>query len=239
MNNNNTISEEEKRKGYVVVATKVNPLAAEQICKICERVGIKPYKLIQHVLACLVSYMSQERQLDPQLKQVIEMFFANIRDFATTTNIADPNSNRKVADAILLLGDKKHGDGRVPVLVTDNNTDSEERCFFPTTENFNHFEILEAFINQVFPAWYKKLRILGTQYETSNIYETIHTLIDKAMQYDEDAEFIRNLFNDNDRTDYGRKRYDGPGFRRKMKQDIERIQTRMNFGNKEDENKDV
>lgn len=209
------LTNEERNQGYKVMATKVHPLVAAAIEQLCRQRGITVYELLQLALTSAMRYMSQDNQLDYNLERLISMFFSELGRFSQTFRTADPSAKPEVTDAICFLGDQRKGEGRQSVLVS-NPWMGEAR------ENWNVTVQLEAFISMTFPEWYKKLRLLGTQLGTSNFYETIQHLILHELEHDTDAEFLREIFSDNRRGDFGQQpNEDGPYKRHFARHDSE------------------
>ena len=221
--NNIELTKEEEARGYKVIATKVHPLAAKQIQRICDRVGIKPYKLLQHVIACMMRMMGEATVLEDnsQLRELISLFFSEIKDFKKRYNIADPVSKKEITDSLFFLGDSKHSIGRQSVLVTPMQK-GKDGIEFPPFENWNIAQQLEFFLQNADPHLYKRIRQAGARFGVENSYEILCRIAQEYTDRDTMAEEIAELFQDNDRSDYGVKQTNQP-YKRHHKRDINTI----------------
>lgn len=208
-NNNIQLTADEEKKGYMVIATKVSPSSAYLIRKICERVGIKPYRLMQHVLSCMVRYMDERHNLDPQLTQLIELFFTDLGKFKEKYNMCDPGAQTAITNALFFLGDHKHHDGRQSVLVTPEQK-GKDGIPFPPQEDWNVQHQLEYFLQQSDFYLYKKIRQAGAKYGVKSTYDMLQRIAEEVTECDTMSEEIRQLFLDNDRSEYGKKPADQP-----------------------------
>lgn len=200
---------EQQTEPFKVIATKVSPEAAQQFEALCQRIGVKPYRLVQHIIASALRFMDDQHQLDYDLERLMLMFFSGIHDIDNGYNLADWTTKSRVREAILLLGDPEKS-GYQSVMV-------EEPFMGDAQCDWNVMHQLEAFVCKVMPEWYRRLRQLGVELGTSNIYETIQRLIADALKVDRDAETLRELFSDNDRSDYGVKPVEAPYKRHPVK----------------------
>lgn len=189
---------DQNNKGsYVVINTKVSPIMAKVLEEIAERVGVKPYRFIQQIVCSMIKYMDSSHPLTPELEQLMQIFLADLAKCKTSYNFADPTAQAQITDAIFIIGDRKHAEGRQSVAV-------DSPYLNHATENWNVMQQLEMMICKVLPDWYRKLRILGAKLDTRNVYETLQTVINEALKDDPDAEYLRELFSDNQNTESGK-----------------------------------
>lgn len=206
----NKMEGSESRLPYKVMATKISPEAAVHFEALCQRIGVRPYRLVQSVISSALRFMDDVHQLDYDLERLMLMFFSNIKDIENGYNLADFNTRQRITESILFIGDEKNPVGYQSVMV-------EEPFMGDAQCDWNVMHQLEAFVCKVMPEWYRRLRQLGVELGTSNIYETIQRLIADALKVDRDAETLRELFRDNDRSDYGVKPVDAPYKRHPVK----------------------
>lgn len=190
----------EDNREFKPIATKVTKHTAVMLDAICKKNGITTYELLQTIVDAIIRFMSEEQQLSQDFQRLMEIFFDDLRN--STFKLSDYTNNPGIIWAIMVLGDRNHSGNR-SVLV-------EEPFFGNATEDWNVMHQLEAFINKTMPRLYRRLRRIGAELDCKNVYETISILAEQAIANDPDAEEIRQMFADNDRSDHGRKPADAP-----------------------------
>ena len=181
--------------GYKVVATKVAPDAYVTFRKICRRLGIKSYEMLQMMVSVAIRYSDDTHNLSQEMELAMSLF-EHMIGWKDALNFADPNVRREIGEAVYFLVDSEgRKKGTVPVMV--------RRPFFGDwQETFNLQTIVERFVNLSMPERYVRLRRLAVDMECTSILQLFDKLIDLHAS-DADVAHIRREFEDADRSDWG------------------------------------
>lgn len=197
----------EPKEKYRVVATKVSASVKSQIARLCRRKGLTEYEILQMMCDCLVRYMDDRHNLDPQLEQVMSIF-EHMEGWKDAYNLADPTADREVCEAIYVTADregKHHGFRahmvRKPFMGLWDQTD-------------NVVTIYERMTEVLLPDIYNKLRLLSVDMNCNSIVNLLHTMIDTQTAIEMNNEYRRG-FEDANRADNGKPYVYGQRTRRK------------------------
>ena len=81
-------------------------------------------------------------------------------------------------------------------------------------------------------AYYRKLRLLGVEYDTNSLYETLLAIIDDHI-IDQDVDELNRLFSDNRRSEYGRRTDTDTRYQQKRTPSMERYEQQL-FNDEQD-----
>ena len=178
-----------------MMATKVSDEARLLLDRLASRLGTKPYTLMQQVCDVLIRYMDDVHNLDPQIAELIRLF----DNFKVTTNLVSAEDRKEIVSAIYIMRSR---DGRKPgeraVLVTPCPTLDQ-----PDMATYNVQTILDTAVKACFPSMYSRLKRLEKFTDTGSLLETIDYLC-STVKEDEDDLYIRELFSDTNRSEYGK-----------------------------------
>ena len=178
------------------VSTKVSLWVKKQFARLCRKKEMTEYEMLQMAIDCLVRYMDDRHNLQPELERAMSVF-EHLIGWKDAYNLADPTIDREVCEAIYITCDKegkKHGFRAHYMqkpwmgewIQTDNITDIFNRVV----------EVLLPDIN-----W--KLRQLAREMGAANLVEMLHILIDADTIRDLNGE-VRRECADAARADNGR-----------------------------------
>ena len=183
-------------KKHVLVATKLNRTAAEQLSRIAKAKGLSIYGLIQMVCDTLIRYMDDRHNLSEEMERAMSVF-EHLTGWSDALNLADPTVHKEVAQAVYILQD----------------ADGEKKGFRATMVNKpfmgiweqtdNVMDIFERIFNICMPELYMKLFrariILGCE----RVSEVINMLADAEVVMHLNGE-LRKEFEDAARADNGK-----------------------------------
>ena len=185
-----------QQEKYVTLATKVSRTAAEQLSRIAKSKGLTIYELIQMVCDTLIRYMDDRHNLSEEMERAMSIF-EHMVGWADALNLADPTSNKEIAQAVYILqdADGNHKGFRAKMV---------DKPFMGIwTETGNVMDIFERIFNICMPELYMKLFrariILGCE----RVSEVINMLADAEMIMQLNGE-LRQEFEDAARADNGR-----------------------------------
>lgn len=210
---------------YKNISTKVNAEAYETLFNICDRSGITVYQFLQMVVDTIIRYRDEDKRLSPELEQIIGVF-EHMSGWEDAFNLADTDLQPEILEATYFLGETgKKGCRAVHV----------HRTYFGDChQTYNIADILERTFCHLLPELYRKLRSIGVDIGSYNIIQTIMMLIEDRVR-EEDLRELRRPFDDNERSQSGRKLAKHP-FKRKHRKDIEKLPTI--YFTEEDDNTD-
>jgi len=181
---------------YESIATKVVPYVKRRINRICEKRGMKAYRMLQMMCDCVVRYMDDRHNLTPEMEKVMSIF-EHMDGWKDCFNLADPTVKKEVTEAIYVLTDptgKRKGQRCILVRKPFMGV-------WDQTENVQ--QILERAIELLSPERYRRLRHLAIDMECNSILELLDTLIDAHTIEQLNADMRRD-FEDCNRHDYGK-----------------------------------
>lgn len=201
------------------VAGKIRKSAMGRLDHLTESRGLSKYELIQMVIDTLIRYMDDRHNLSYEIEQAMSIF-EHMEGWKDAFNLADFSVDFEVQDAIYFIGDP-HKKGVRAVMVS--------KPFMGLWEQtFNIQQIVEQFFAYIMPERYRRLRMLAVEEDCSSLLEFIDKIIDLYTS-NADLKSLREPFEDNDRSDYGKKPVDSP-YMRKHHKDIETFeQKRIEF----------
>ena len=180
---------------YEMMQTKVRPVVYAKIKRIAKLRGISDYALTQMMFDAIVRFMDDRHNLTPEMEQLMSIF-EHMEGWEEALNHADPSVNRIVGEAIYFLFD---GDGKKKGCRAVHVT----KPFFGNwSEDMNIQHILERCICLLMPEMYRRLRSLAVDMQCHSLYELFIKLIDHHAK-DSDLAAFREMFADDDRSDWG------------------------------------
>lgn len=210
---------ENNDKNTVVINTKIQKVYLELLNRLCRMKGITPYQLLQNCVETLIKYMVKDHNLTPDIEQAMDIF-EHCEGWKDAFNLCDPSTNPEVVFAAYFLQDTEGKKGLRSVLV-------EKPYFGVWTQTENVNEIFERTFCTLLPGLYKRIRKTGSEMQTNTVIETITKLISMYGD-DADAAIYREMFEDANRSEYGRKPVDSP-YKRKHKKSVDDIEKTLDF----------
>lgn len=210
-----------ENRDSITIATKVSRKAAATLDCIAERKGLTRYELLQMVIDTLIRYTDDRHNLTPEMERAMSVFEHAV-GWKDALSLADPLPPDEIAEATYYMisrEGKRHGVRAVHV----------DRPFmgdWQETSNIQH--MLERTICLLTPERYRRLRSMAVDMDCNSLLELLDVLIDQHSKEEELRE-LRRDFEDDDRSDYGRKPTKQP-YRRHNKRDIEREPPVRPFG---------
>lgn len=195
------------KEKYTPTATKVKPETERRLIALARKKGLSKYTLMQMVIDTLVRYMDDRHNLTAEMEQAMSIF-EHMEGWKDAFNLADYTTNPEVTEATYYLGDA-HKKGARAVHVS--------RPFFGQwTQTYNIQQILERTLCLLTPERYRRLRALAVEMDCGSLLELLDQMIDQHTR-DADLRDVRASFEDNDRSDYGRKPVSSPYVRKHHK----------------------
>lgn len=187
---------------FLTVSTKVDANTWRIFQEMCDRLDLSPYQLLQMVVDTLIRMADDKHNLTPTMETLIHTF-ENLTGWKDAFNLADPTSDPEIGEATYYLSDKNPKlKGTRAVMV--------ERPFCGTPVfTYNVQRIAERMFCLVFPQMYKRLRGAAVELDTQSVIETIEKLLQEHGENEDDA-MLRELFSDNERSEFGRNGVDEP-----------------------------
>lgn len=197
----------------VTIATKVSDKAAAALDRIAERKGMTRYELIQMVIDTLIRYMDDRHNLTPEIERAMSLFEHAV-GWKDALSLAGPLPPDEIGEATYYMvshGGRRHGVRAVHV----------DRPFMGDWQETNNIQhILERTICLLMPERYRRLRSLAVDMDCNSLLELLDVMIDDHSKEEELRE-LRRDFEDDDRSEYGRKPVKQP-YRRHNKKDMEK-----------------
>ena len=185
--------QQQHREKYTVIGVKVSPFARERITRICRKRRLSPYKMLQMMCDCVIRYMDDRHNLTEEMERVMSIF-EHMTGWKDAFNLADPTTDREVAEAFYVLQDPSGKNKGV-------------RCVWVRKpwmgrweQNENIQQILEHMIEVLSPERYWKLRNMASDMDCSSVWELIDLLIDAHTLEQVNAD-LRKDFEDCNRAD--------------------------------------
>lgn len=197
---------EEKEK-YIAIATKVKPETARRLIALEKKKGLSKYELMQMVIDTLVRYMDDRHNLSAEMEAAMSIF-EHMEGWHGAFNLADYTSQPEVTEATYYMGDP-HKRGTRAVHVS-------KPYMGQWTQTYNIQQILERTLCLLTPERYRRLRTLAVEMDCGSLLELLDVMIDHHTK-DADLRDVRASFEDNDRSDYGRKPVSAPYVRKHHK----------------------
>lgn len=184
----------EERKA-VPVGTKVSKDILPVLRHIMEGMHLTIYDFLQLCIDVVIRLRSDQEPITEELAKTIRLF-DNLQSCKKHITLCDDQGKMHITRAFYLLGERgKEGSRMVGV--------GEEVC--GTREvDYNIQRLFEQIAEVLLPSdYYRKLRLLGVEYDCNSLYETLLAIIDDHATDPDDA-FLGSLFSDNRRSEYGR-----------------------------------
>lgn len=191
---------------FGTIATKVSAESKQQLDRIIERMGMNYYQWFQLMAEVTIRIADDRHNLSEQMAKLIQMFQL-VPGWKDPCSFCDPNAPAEIRAAVYLVQQEAKG-GLKPVLC--------ERGWFDgiwnQTENVQ--DIVEYIIEKCMPTSYKWLRQHMHDLNCNRVFECLMLMADAATMNKLDEE-IAQLFNDNQRHDYGNAVVYGQKYKRK------------------------
>lgn len=209
---------DEKKSDYVQITTKLSPEAYKKMQELCAKKKIKPYTMLQNMCDVVIRYMDDRHNLSPAIEEMMRIF-EHMDGWQDCFNWGDFQAKPEIGEATYFLQNPgQKGSRAVHVFRPFCGQWTEDR-------NIQH--IVERMICLLLPNRYRQLRGMAVDLDCKNFLELLDTLCEEH-QKEEDAKALRATFENNDLSEHGRKRWE-ERYRRHKNQDIEKIQTRLDF----------
>jgi len=206
-------------KNMVPVGTKIAKQMVPVLKAIMAQMGMTIYDFLQLCLDVVIRLRAADREpVSEELARAIRLF-DNLRSCRDHITLCDDPQKMQVLHAFYLLGERGKA-GRRMVGV------GEEMC--GTREvDYNIQRQFEQIAEVLLPdAYYRKLRLLGVEYDTNSLYETLLAIIDDHI-IDQDTDELHRLFSDNRRSDYGRRTDTDTRYQQKRTPSMERYEQQL------------
>lgn len=182
----------QKTDKYKVINTKISPEAYAKIYRLAQKLGMKPYEMLQMCVDTLVRYMDDRHNLSPEMERMM-LVFEDMVGWKQALNLAAPAPHATIAEATYYLtAEGKAGIRAVHVT---------EPFFGNWHETENIQLILERTIENLAPELYRRLRAMCVSYEAQSVLELLQHLVDAQTIMDLDHEEVRQSFQDCNRGD--------------------------------------
>lgn len=198
-----------KDKGkFVSVAGKISTWAYGRIVKILQKKGINIYQMIQNMCDVMIRYMDDEHRRTPEVESAMNTF-EHMVGWKNNFTLSDPNTSPQIAEATYYLTDEG---GRKGVRVVHVH-----RPFFNDwTQTYNVQDILERNIKLTFPQLYRRLKNIAADKDCNSILELLIEITNEMERETDKCELMQD-FEDDQRSDYGKKPWAQPYKRRHNK----------------------
>lgn len=182
----------ENNENYKVIGTKVSPEFYQKFRRICHKVGMKVYDVLQYTAETFVRYTDDRHNLSPEMERLIRIF-EQPDSWRNVFNLADPTDvEKEIGEAIYFLSAKGKKGARA-ILV--------RRPFMGQwSETVNVQFILERVIEVLLPERYRQLRAMAVELDCNSLLDLLDHLID-VNKKGSDLESIRKIFEDSQRAD--------------------------------------
>lgn len=199
---------QDEQKKYIPVGTKVSPEAYELIKHALTLRGLTMYDYLQVCLTMLLSLMDETHNLSTDMQKLI-LIFEGIKNWDKCILLTDSVSKKRIQEAFYILTEPNKN-GQAIVHVSGDKDDMFR------TETWNKQQMLERFIELLMPELYKRLRLVGIEMGTCNLYDTLVQLVEETY-IDRDATEVQREFEEagNDWSTYGNRPAEQP-YKRKQ-----------------------
>lgn len=182
---------------FQVLNTKVSPDAWLHMNALAQRLGTTVYDLVQMVCDVFLRYKDDRHNLSPEMERVMQVF-DHLKSWQKTFNLADATVQREVGEAIYFLQEpkgKKQGVRAVHVT---------KPYFGERTQTVNVQEIFDRTVRLMFPDRYDRLHKMRVEMDCNSLLDMIDQLLEEH-QREQDSEELRQMFEDCNRHEWGRK----------------------------------
>lgn len=197
----------ENKEKYTAVGSKISPWAERRLASLLRMKGLTKYELVQMVIDTLIRYMDDRHNLTAEMEAAMSIF-EHMEGWHDAFNLADYTTQPEVTEATYYLGDK-HKKGARAVHVS-------KPFMGQWTQTFNIQQIIERTLCLITPERYRRLRALAVEMDCGSLLELLDKMIDLYTK-DADLRDVRASFEDNDRSDFGRKPVSAPYVRKHHK----------------------
>lgn len=189
-----------KRNDYKVVATKIDLQSYAMLQAIADKSGLKPYKLLQLVVNAYMRYFAKESLITDSIKSVVSSFF-NLTDLKESFALCHfSNINLTFSKCIALI--EKNGCKQKQAILLRTPEKGESGVMV----NMNSDDILQAFISSIDYRLLNQLQTIKADNKLHSLTDALRYAINSQTDKEEDddvSEFVRSLFADNERSEYG------------------------------------
>lgn len=205
------------------VSTKISAESKRQLSRILKRQNMNEYEFLQLMVEVVIRMNDDRHQLSEQMGRLIQIL-RMVPGFKDAATLVDHTGEYDVLSTVYFVTQKGRK-GSVPVMVQRGWFDGK------WSETRNVQTILEYVVERCAPDSYLRLRKCAQRYDCKSIFELLLKMVEDANLVHLDEE-IGNLFNDNDRTDFGQAIEYGSRTRQKKRRtvdDMEKRQQRIRF----------
>lgn len=176
------------------IATKVDHFQFKKLEMILRHLGTNRYAWFQSMAEMTIRMADDKHNLSERMAKLIQMFEL-LPGWRPPVSFFDPNSQCEVVGAIYII--KQEGRAGLKVL-------KEERDWMDGwMETENVMDIIEYLIEICLPNTYRWLRRKLVEYNCNRVFELILRIADDANAERLDKE-INNMFEDNNRHEWGK-----------------------------------
>lgn len=179
-----------EKKDMIPVGTKVSPEARDTAKIIFEMLRFSEYDYLQMCYDWLVRMKDIEHPIPYEWEQMIVQM-DGFKDWRNSIRLTDSLDKMQIHSAIYFL--QEPGRKGVRALLVQGQAGTLHR-----TVSFNTTEMLEVFLELVFPTLYRLLRILAADMETNTAYDTLYRVMSDMQVTDIVAKEVVDMFTDDD-----------------------------------------
>lgn len=212
-----------------VLAVKYDETGANLFDDWCKSHGMSVNEVLHYMVDVVLQMQNQNALPNARLAEAVQTW-EGFRNLDTVGSVMAELNDTEVVECIYLLHEKCKK-GLVALLVEQPLMNQP---IYSTDKN----EILDELMSAVCKTLRYRLSKIGERLDTHTIIETVTALCDYYEQEnDEDREFIRELFSDNNRHDYGRSNDDIIQYKKHNRKNIrEAEQLTLTLSEKSNEN---
>ena len=174
---------------FQVLNTKVSPDAWLHMNALAQKLGTTVYDLVQMVCDVFLRYKDDRHNLSPEMERVMQVF-DHLKSWQKTFNLADATVQREVGEATYFLQEpqgKKHGVRAVHVT---------KPYFGERTQTVN--------VQEIFDRTVRRLHKMRVEMDCNSLLDMLDQLLEEH-QREQDNEELRQMFEDCNRHEWGRK----------------------------------
>lgn len=212
-----------------VINTKVTDSSLKRLKAICVKNNFSLFDMLQMMLDCLIRFMDDRHNLDPNLIRIIRMFL-DLPGWKTAMRLTDDMTDAQIMEAFFVLR-HPNGTGAPRVIhVTRPMLDGDPENWSVT---YNIDEQLDQFVKVINPSLHKHLHAVMAEMGTESMTDALHQIADKVIE-NPDVVDLRTQFENNDWHE-GAKLYDRVIYKRPYTHGMDYIEKQQTLFDKEEE----
>lgn len=190
-----------KNYDYKVIATKIDSQSYTMLKAIADKSGLKTYKLLQLVVNAYMRYFAKESLITESIKSVVSSFL-NLTDLKESFAICSYTDKQLRFSKCIALIEKKGCKQKQAVLLhTPEDGESGVKM------NVNSDDILQEFISSIDYRLLDQLQAIKADNELNSLTDALRYAINSQTNKERDdevSEYVKSLFADNERSEYGK-----------------------------------